>query len=84
MSCGVYQAHRTRAAAANNQKEDAPHLYMSWSLHCFRPITRRNATFMAGESNDFFLVDVICHARLGKPTGAKEPELFDENKVGVY
>ncbi len=54
----------TRAAQTyNNQKEDAPHLYMSWSLHCFRPITRRYATFIAGESNDFFLVDVRRSAR---------------------
>jgi len=55
-----------RAAAANNQKEDAPHLYVWWSLHCFRSVTRRCATFMAGESNDFFLVDVRRNFVWGK------------------
>jgi hypothetical protein len=43
----------------NNREEDAPHLYISWSLHCFRPMTRRYATSVAVESNDFFPMDVM-------------------------
>ena len=41
--------------ADNKREEDAPHFYISWSLHCFRSMTRRCATLIASESNDFFL-----------------------------
>ena len=50
------------AAADNNQKEDAPHLNISWSLHRRRPPSGRFAAFMAVVGDDFFLVDVICNA----------------------
>ncbi len=50
------------ATSPNTRQKDAPHFYISWSVHCFRPMTRRYATFIAGESNDFFLVDVIRNA----------------------
>ena len=46
------------APAANNQKEDAPHLYISWSLHRRRPQSGRFAAFIADVGDDFFLVDV--------------------------
>lgn len=51
------------ATAHNKQEEDARHFYMSFSLHCFRPLSRCYAIFIAGESNDFFLRHVICHSR---------------------
>ena len=57
-----HKPNRTQRTA-NSQKEDAPHLYISWSLHCFRPMTRRYAIFIPGESNDFFLVDVRRNCR---------------------
>jgi hypothetical protein len=51
-------------AADNNQKEDAPHLYISSSLHRRSPRSGRFAAFIAGVGDDFFLVDVICNWRL--------------------
>ncbi len=51
-----------RATATNKRQKDAPHSYISWSLHCFRLIPRRYATFIAGESNDFLPRDVMRNA----------------------
>ena len=50
-----------RKRTANKQKKDAPHFYISWSLHCFGPTIRRFAIFIAGESNDFLLHHVRRH-----------------------
>ena len=52
-----------RCAAYNNREEDARHLYMWSSLHCVRPQSRRFATSVAGDRNDFFPMDVRRHAR---------------------
>jgi len=49
-------------AAHNIREEDARHLYMSFSLHCSRPLSRCYATLIAGESNDFFPMDVMRNA----------------------
>ena len=46
-------------ASPNNREEDARHLYIWSSLHCVRPQARCYATFMAGDRNDFFPMDVI-------------------------
>jgi hypothetical protein len=51
--------NRGSAAADNIREEDARHFYIWSSLHCIRSMTRRFATFIASESNDFFLRDVI-------------------------
>ena len=54
----------TRAARTyNNQKEDAPHLYMSWSLHCDLSPASELRACIAPNRNDFFLHHVICHSR---------------------
>ncbi len=45
--------------APNKRQKDAPHLHIWWSLHCFRAMTRRFATFMARESNNFLPQDVM-------------------------
>jgi len=49
------------AQADNKPEEDARHFYMSSSLHCVRPHSRRFATFMSGDRNDFFRQDVSRH-----------------------
>ena len=51
------------ATADNKPEEDARHLCMLSSLHCVRLQSRRFATFVAGDRNDFFRRDVICHGR---------------------
>lgn len=50
------------ATSPNTRQKDAPHLYISWSLHRRRPQSGRFAAFIAGVGDDFFLVDVSCHA----------------------
>ncbi len=51
------------ATAHNKRKKDAPHLYVSWSLHCLRSMTRCYATFISREGNDFLSQDVKRNAR---------------------
>ena len=50
------------ATSPNTRQKDAPHFYISWSLHCVRPPARCYATSIAGDRNDFFPMDVIRHA----------------------
>ena len=50
-------------AADNNREEDARHLYISFSLHYVRPRPRRFTTFIAGDHNDFFLLNVMRRQR---------------------
>jgi len=49
------------ATADNKPEEDARHLCMLSSLHCVRLQSRRFATFVAGDRNDFFRRDVSCN-----------------------
>ena len=63
--------------ADNKPEEDARHFYIWNSLHCVRPCARCFATVIAGDRNDFFRQDVICHwrrmffdARLGMTNAA--------------
>ena len=60
------------AAEPNNREEDARHFHISISLHCVRPMTRRFATFIADDRNDFFPMDVRRHAR-----AQREESVFD-------
>ena len=68
-----------RATALNKHEEDARHFYMSFSLHCFRSMSRCFATFIGSESNDFFLQDVICHGR-GRDWGKETRTTFLRSK----
>ncbi len=45
--CGGARTH-------NKQQEDARHFYISFSIHCLRPVTQRYATFKTDADNDFF------------------------------
>lgn len=56
------------ATAHNKRQKDAPHFYISWSLHCFRAWLRCYATFVSRESNDFLPHHVICHGSLALPS----------------
>jgi hypothetical protein len=48
-----------------NQKEDAPHLHIWWSLHPDSSQALELRPFVAGDRNDFFPVDVRRHRRAG-------------------
>ncbi len=48
-------------SAPNKRQEDARHFYISFSLHCLRPTTRRFAIFIVGKGNDFLPPHVIRH-----------------------